>query len=237
MTVDDDDELLDMVSQQQQMFEDAELFRIHNERKQAVKARQQAGEGFQPLPAGVHAGVIVGLVDLGKQPGNPALKIKDAYKLAVIVKFPGEVTEAGEPYTVTKTYTSSMFKLANLRKDIEGLFGKAFPSQEAADQFDFSGLLGRSGLFNVQHKASNGKVFANIVSIMPMPAGMEKPTADPSEYIVFDSAAIGTPGYAASYDRVPQWLRTRIDNQIREPSSDLGGGVDPGEVPEDDIPF
>ena len=225
---------------QQSLFDDqTESFRHDNHRRNPrVKARQQAGEGFKPLPEGVHAGVIIGLVDLGKQAGVG--QIKDAYKVAVIVQFPGELTEKGEPMTVTKLYTSSMYSRSILRKDVEALFGKAFPSQEAADAFDFRALLGRAGLFNIQHKVSNEKVFANIVSIMPIPNGMEKPTVKPEHTLLFDLDMTGQ-AYADAFAKVPQWLQKKIQNRVIEQpeGGDLSGGDGgPADAPEDDdIPF
>lgn len=215
---------------QQSMFETAELYDYHRERKY-VKARQVGGTGFKPVPEGVHAGVITGLVDLGKQPGTGL--IKDAYKLAVIVSFPGLLTEEGQPMSITKTYTSSMFKLANLRKDIESLFAKAFPSQEAADAFDFTTLLGRAGLFSVSHKQSGEKTFANISGVMALPAGMPKPEVSPASFVVFDLGLKGDE-YVQAYAKVPQWLQKKIENRLPD-EGDAGGGDEATE--DDDIPF
>lgn len=196
-----------------------------------MKARQQAGEGFQPVPEGAHVGVITGLVDLGKQPGYQP-QIKDAFKVAVIVTFPDVEPYNGEPMTVTKIYTSSMFKQAILRQHIESLYGKAFPSQESADDFDITKLLGKAGLFNVVHKISNGKTFANISGVMPLPKGMPVPSVDPATFIVYDDTAAG-PERAEAFARVPGFLQKKIENQIYDAPGESAGSDDDG----DDVPF
>lgn len=198
-----------------------------------MKARQKAGETFKPVPAGVHAGVITGLVDLGKQPGNGA-NIKDAYKVAVIVSFPGVLTEDGQPMSITKQYTSSMFKLANLRKDIEAIHGKPFASQEAADDFEFSSLLGKPGLFSVTHKQNGERTFANITGVMALPAGMPVPSVSPASFILFDSA-LPADQYALAFAKVPEWLRKKIENQL--PDGDAPAATGSALPDEDDIPF
>ncbi len=189
------------------------------------------------MPEGVHSGVITGLVDLGKQPStNP--QHKDAYKLALIVSFPSVSAADGQPMTVTAMHTNSMYKSANLRAFVEALFGKAFPTQEAADNFDLKLLVGRAGLFSVSHKTVGDKVFANIKSAMALPAGMPKPEADPAKFIVFDGTVTGS-AYAESLARVPEWLQKKIANQIIERKGDLADEGDPQQQQgfDDDIPF
>ncbi len=205
-----------------------------------MKARQTGGGGFTPLPEGVHTGVITGLVDLGKQQGiqRPGLTIKDAYKIALIVTFPDFKLDSGEAMTVTKTETASMYSRSNLRQFIEALFGKAFPSQEAADDFDFEKLLGRPGLFSVIHKTQGDKTYANIKTAMALPANMPKPQVDPSTFIKFDGT-LPEPERSAALAKVPEWLQKKWHARMPdEPVGDGAAGSEPaGEQFDDDIPF
>lgn len=192
------------------------------------------------MPEGTHPGVITGLVDLGKQKGivRPGLTIKDAYKLAIIVTFPDVAMEDGSPMVVTKIETASMAPKSNLKPFIESVFGKAFPTQQAADTFQFEKLLGRAALFSVVHKQSGDRVFANIKNALAIPAGMPSPKVDPSTYVLFDAVA-PEPARSQALAKVPEWLqkkyaeRMQDEDEAGDPNEGFGGGP----VEDDDIPF
>jgi hypothetical protein len=228
-----DDDLREAQAYQQQLLE-------RQQQEQRVRFRQTGGSSFTPMPEGAHAGVITGVIDLGKQAGvnRPGLVIKDAYKVALVVTFPEVKLESGEPMTVTKIETASMHAKSNMRAFIENLFGKAFPSQEAADDFDPKTLLGRAGLFNIVHKAQGDKTFANIKSVMALPKGMPKPQVDESSFLIFDPTTDG-PEFAAAYQRLPEWLRKKFDARLPdEETTTDGAGAGGEESPfDDDIPF
>jgi hypothetical protein len=195
------------------------------------------------MEEGTHAGVITGIVDLGKQAGitRPGLTIKDAYKVALIISFPDQTGPDGNPMTVTMTETNSMAPKANLKRFVEQIFGKAFPSQEAADDFDIEKLLGRAGLFSIVHKPSaNGdRVYANVKSVVAMPKGIPAPEVDRSTFVFFDSQATGS-AYSEALAKVPEYLRKKYESRLPdEASGDGAAGPDPAGQPQydDDIPF
>ena len=194
----------------------------------AFTAKQTSAGGFSPIPAGAYAAVCTSMVDLGLQRNtNPAYK--PAFQLAITFQIPSERLDDGRPYEITQRFTFSMNQKANLRKFIENWFGKAFSSDEAAFSFDFEKLLGRSAFINVVHKSKGDKTYANIATVMQLPAGMPVPNPEGAPFY-YD---IDKPEHAHLYQRVPEWLRKLIESRVIENTAPAGL-ADAGA---DDIPF
>lgn len=199
-----------------------------------MKARQQSEGSFTPIPIGVHTGVLAGLVDLGMQPGG---QYQPAYKVALIWQTPDQLTDGGEPMSITKIFTFSMHKKSNLRKMVEGWFGKSFPTEEAAKGFDFKVLLGRGALLNVTHDQKNDKTYANVTTVIPLTKSIPVPPVNGEP--LYYSEDLPPAERSKAYARVPEWLRKKIDEQLRpqaapateSASQEREVGAD------DDIPF
>jgi len=67
---------------------------------------------------------------------------------------------------------------------VESMLGRKLPKEER-DEFDVYGLLGQSAMLNVLHSEPNaeGRVYANIKSVSPVPAGMEVPEQATESYM------------------------------------------------------
>ena len=182
-----------------------------------MKPRQIAGGDFKPVPVGAHVAVCSGLTDIGLQGGG---QFDPAYKVVVTWQLPNQVTDKGNPMSISQTYTNSMNKKANLRKVIEAWFGKAFPTEELAANFDLKALLGKSCMINVVHKESQGKTFANVNGVMPLPAGLPKP-AVPSELSYYSPTdeGVSEDSISRAYAALPEWLRKKVDAQLPPPST------------------
>ena len=192
------------------------------------KAPQQ-GSTFKALEAGVYAGVCTLLVDIGLQPGG---RYKDAKKVVIGFELPdAPPRDDGKPVVIYMNVTGSMDKKANLRKRIEGMFGKAFSTEEAARDFDLDKLLGRACLVNVSNDERNGKVYANIAGLTPLMAGMPAPVAKGTT--VFYTERL--PETRGALESVPSWIRKLIDEQIREgeklPVAAVEGSDDGSDIP------
>lgn len=203
-----------------------------------MKARQQStGGDFQPIDVGVHAGVCTLVADLGLQrPNNP--QFKEAYKILIGFQIPSELRSDGEPQMLTRIETSSMHKKANLRKLIEGWFGKSFSTDEDAQNFDLKNLLGKGAFLNVTHTQKGDKTYANIASIVPLAKGVEKPTPVGSLVFYDESGGQSLADRSASYQLLPEWVRKKVDAQVRAPGDgpgDAPASREPGE--DDEIPF
>jgi hypothetical protein len=179
-----------------------------------MKVRQQSAGEYKPVSEGAHIAALQGIIDLGKQPGGEfsGNTIPDAYKVAFVFQFPGEVNDRDEPKVITSIYTSSMHKKGKLRPVAEALAGKPFPSDKDANAFDLQLLLARGCFANVAHKISNGKTFANISTVMPLPAGVPKPQL--AGKTLYYSADLPADERAAVFKTLPEWLQEKIMRQV-----------------------
>jgi hypothetical protein len=91
-------------------------------------------------------------------------------------------TETTDPtskrrYVVSRLYVNSLHRKATLRKDLEVWRSRRF-SETEAQNIDLESYIGSNALLNVvHHVADDGRVFANITSILPLPTGTPKLTA------------------------------------------------------------
>lgn len=220
--------------------------RLNPQRKDTImKFPAKGGGDFAIAPAGNHVGICNAIVDLGLQPGSaqypdPKHQVYLRFELPqerVSYVKDGETVEG--PMSIGRTFTASMHEKASLRKFVEAWFGKAFPSDERAADFEFRTLLGRRCLLNVTHKEGNGKIYANIVNATPLPKGMTstEPQHNPSLYFSLDERD-------PAPDGLPEWLLNKI--RARLPDDAKGFETSVAEKAEaqaaraefdDDIPF
>lgn len=138
-----------------------------------VIVSDQGGGSFEHPPAGMHQAVCAKVFDLGEQPGFQG---KPQKKVAIVWQLGEKRTEgkfAGEPFTVTKTYTASLNEKSNLRKDLEGWRGRGFTPQELAG-FDLENVVGVNCTLNlVSYTTKAGNESVRISGIMPVQKGLE----------------------------------------------------------------
>lgn len=211
-----------------------------------MKARQTSEGNFKLIPVGMHRAIFTGLFDLGLQPGG---QYDPAYKVAITWHTPDQLTEPtdgtpGRPMSITQVMTFSMHKKSNLRKMIENYYGKAFPSEEDARNFDLKHLLGRACLINVKHDTKGEKTYANVSTVSPLMSGMEKPTWTGELLYYYEEMPLHEKQEV--YPKIPEWLRNKIDNQLNpkaatpSPKSAEAGQAGDDAAPDemdDDIPF
>ena len=85
---------------------------------------------------------------------------------------------------IGRTFTASMSEKANLRKLIESWFGKKFPNDEAAADFDCTKLLGYKCLLNVTHTEKGQKTYANVANATPIPKYSGNAVGDTPKYSI-----------------------------------------------------
>jgi len=141
-----------------------------------VKLPTNEGSDYEPCPVGNHVANCIRFVDLGTQATNYLGKEKLQRKVLITWELCDEHREDGEPYTVSKRYTWSTYELATLRKDLESWRGKKFADTDfGPDGFDIRNILGKPCLLNVNHDTHDGKTYANVVAITPVPRGINPP--------------------------------------------------------------
>jgi hypothetical protein len=214
-----------------------------------VKFAAKASADFDIAPAGNHVAICNAIVDIGMQPGRgqypaPKHEVYLRFELPTErVKYNKDGKEIEAPMSIGRTFTASMSEKANIRKFIESWFGKKFPTDEIAADFDFKALLGRKCLLNVTHTEKGPKVYANINAATPIPKGMTADYPQVNKSLYFDLTA---PDQVA-YQQLPEWLRKKIDGRLTEDKAQAGEddygaqlanrGSNGGGEFDDDIPF
>lgn len=200
----------------------------------------------QPVPAGVQHAVCYQVIDIGTQPqhGN----FPSRRKVMIVWELPNErgVFEAKDgstnelPRAISKDYTLSLDKKANLRKDLEAWRGRPFTAEEA-EGFEVGKLLGANCQLNVVHKpsADGTRIYANVAGIMPLAKGM-KILAPENPTILFDLPKQGPVDFPQN---LPEWMCDRIKasdeyKDLINPPQRQQGSADRSEPAlEEDVPF
>lgn len=207
----------------------------------ALMATDTGGGGdFTPMPTGNHVSVCNMVVDLGKQ-RTVSQQFGEKIKHQCYIRWetPDEQMEWTDRdgnkqsgnRVIGKTYTVSLHENANLRRDLESWRGRPFTEEELKG-FDLSKLLGVPGMVNVTHEHKNGKTYANVAAVTPLPKSLkENPPQSSLGLLLHDDDT-------NAYDDLPEWLQKKIDEQIKdvEPS---GGDQRPfaDDDLDSDVPF
>lgn len=198
-----------------------------------MKFSAKGSKDFEAAPAGNFVAICNAIVDLGVQPGrgqypDPKPQVYLRFELPTeTVKFVRDGVETVGPMSIGRDFTASMSEKANLRKFVESWFGKKFPSDDAAASFDFKQLLGRKCLVNITHTEKGGKTYANIANATPIPKGMPAEYKQHNDSLFFD---LTDPSTHKAFEKLPEWLRKKIDGRIEEDAKSNGNG----HVPEGD---
>ena len=210
-----------------------------------MKFAAKASTDFAICPAANHVAICNAVVDLGLQPGSgqypdPKHQVYIRFELPTEqITYTKDGKEITGPMSIGRTFTASMSEKANLRKFIEGWFGKKFPNDEAAANFDLEALLTKKCLINVTHSEKGGKTYANIANAAPIPKGMPVEYKQHNPSLFFDLSAPDE----GMFNMLPEWLRKKITERLQEPAAQKsvedeylsGAGGKPDF--DDDIPF
>lgn len=174
-----------------------------------------SGNGdFKRAPAGSHIAVCNMVADCGLQPGSatypsPKRKIYIRFEIpSERVEYEKDGKQVEGPLTIGSFYTASMNEKATLRKHLEGWRGKKFSDDEAG-AFDVAAILGKPCMLSVVESDVGGKTYSNISGIGSLPKGVPAPVAE-NDLLYFDSDSS-----AEDFDKLPKWLREKIEQQIR----------------------
>lgn len=202
------------------------------------------GKTFTPVPAGNHVGRCYRVIDLGTQTTEWQGKKRKARKVMIAFELFGEDDEGiplqmedGRPFSISKRYTLSLSEKAILRADLESWRGRSFTDDELAG-FDLKHLLGVYALVNVKHDTKDGKTYANIASLSPLPKAMKANKPIPvNEDQFFDVTEPDRELYETFSDSVKQtisaceeWNPTKANEAARKQESSMADMAD-------DIPF
>jgi hypothetical protein len=133
----------------------------------AITVSANGGGDYTPAPAGVHQAVCCDVVDLGLVETEWQGSRSTKHKVRLVWQIDA-LMDDGRPYTVSSRYTASLHEKSRLRADLQSWRGRPFTAEELA-AFDLEKLLGAGCLLNIVHTARNGRSYADIVAIMPLP--------------------------------------------------------------------
>lgn len=206
----------------------------------------KSGGTFAPHTGGVFAARCVSIVDLGTQPGGTYQGKPKAPQHKIDVGFiTTELLSDGRPAMVKKRYTASLDEKASLRKDIDSWRGRKLTPAEIEAKFHIKQVLGAACMLNVVQEERDGKTYANIAGVMPLPAGMVAPAKpDTMTYFSLDEDEYEPAVFLA----LPDWAKKMIEGSPEygrlhgsvSGAADLVQGGKPGageDISDDDVPW
>lgn len=146
-----------------------------------LTAKASSDSKFAPVPAGMHLARCYRIIDLGTQTTEWQGQQKKNYKIMILWEVHGEdeqgkplLTDRGEPMSISKNYTMSLGDMSRLRADLKSWRGRDFTPEELRG-FQLKNVLGAWCMLNVVHAEGNdGKIYANVSNVNPVPAAMRK---------------------------------------------------------------
>jgi len=212
-----------------------------------LTATEGGGGDRQIVAAGPKIARCYLICDIGTQENTYAGDLKIVHQVVVGWEIPAEritIKDRDLPVAISKLYTLSLHEKANLRKDLDSWRGKSFTGDELGG-FDLKNVLGVPCQLQVVHReGGNGKMYANVATVMGVPAGLDVPAAEnPAQYFSLEEGG-DIP------ENIPQWIVDKIheshewkDRQAGDAARDAEAGVVfPDEEPptvgaNDDLPF
>jgi hypothetical protein len=130
------------------------------------------------IEAGAWPAVCCGYVDLGTQTSQFEAKV--AHKIMILWDMPDQrisIDGKSLPRRISARYTASLHEKASFRKVLDGWLGRLKPEEVAS--FDLDTIVGKPCLLNISNKEKpDGKSFASVSSVMPLPKGMPRPALE-----------------------------------------------------------
>ncbi len=203
---------------------------------------KQSEKQFELVPSGNHIARCYQMIEIGTEEVEYNGDKKQVHRVRIVWELPNEKKvfnpDKGEQsFSIGKDYTLSMHEKATLRHDLQSWRGKAFTDEEA-NSFDITKLLGKPCMLNVIHEQSkNGNNYAKIAGVTAVPKGMPIPDQVNESFMLsfedWDDNKFST---------LPDWLKQRI-----EKTPQFKKRLDPTPVPQweepiandnnDDLPF
>jgi len=189
-------------------------------------ASDSGGGNFKRVPQGVFVGRCYSLVDLGTQHTSGQYGDKFQHKIKISWELFGEEDDGTPltidvdgkmmPLTISKSYTVSLHEKSSLRRDLAAWRGKDFTDDEA-QAFDVSKLIGAYCMINVTESTTNGKTYSNVAGITPLPGALKNAKPEPVHANVkFDLDAPDMKVFATFHEKLqeaikrsPEWAKSQ----------------------------
>lgn len=170
----------------------------------------------EPIAAGNYPARCYQMIQIGTITEVINGEVKQLNKVRIGWELPTELKvfkeENGEqPLVISEEYTLSMHEKSSLRKMLASWRGKDF-SQEEAESFDITKLLGKECMINIIHKPSKKdatKIYEKIGSVSGIPKGMAVPAQiNPTKVLSYDNFDY------ALYDSLPDFVKDKIKGSL-----------------------
>ena len=206
-----------------------------------IVSAASGGQDFEIHPEGPTAARCTRIIDLGTVDGEWKGKKKKDHKIvfcfesAVLLgDSAGEF--AGQPYLITQRYTASLGDKANMRKSLESWRGRKFTEAEL-EAFDLKNVLGKACMLNMVHSDPKaGKVYSNIATMMPLPAGMTAPQAV-GKLVFFSLSAFDQEVYDGLSDYYKEAIAGSDEYKALKSGKPASKPTQAAVIDDDDIPF
>jgi hypothetical protein len=208
----------------------------------AINAPSNTGGEFEQVPSGVYLARCYKMIDLGTQTiESQKFGTRNVHQVMLYWELlqdddgqPVYMEDGERVFSISKTYTLSMNKKANLRADLDAWRGVPFTEDEA-DAFEITKLLGKFCKLQVVHNQSGDKTYANVGALMA--------TKKKAEGVNELSAFLITQPDMNDFEKMPDWLKDKISKAAewstegidKEPEDNQAKGFTQAEL--DEIPF
>lgn len=154
----------------------------------------EKGGTFENPKSGAFIGIVADVAELYNVPG----KFGPKNKVRIIWVLDAKDSQ-GKPFRVMEQVNASINEKARLYEIAKGVLG----APPAAKSFDTESLMGRANqLFIVVEKGEDGKEYAHVKGILPLPAGAVIP-AVPTDFVRSKDKKPFVPGTASAPAAVP----------------------------------
>lgn len=196
-----------------------------------MKWSDSGGHEYEQAPVGTFVGRCIRMIDIGTQKseyqGQPSIK----RQCIIGWELPGELmTEGdsrGKPFVVSRFFTASLSKKANLRAILESWRGRAFTDQELLG-FDSKAILGKPCLLSL---IANDKGKTRVSSVMALPKGTTvPPQVNPTLYFSLEKNEFDAKVFESLSDGIKKIIM--VSPEYQEIFRDPGTSLPPDELEE-----
>lgn len=157
---------------------------------------------------GEHDAKMTHLIGIGTQKKQVNGIPTEVSNLAIGYEISDQIDpHTGCPMIVYHIYPMSMHPHARLRIDIEAARNSNFASQQAANDYELTELLGQICRVEIIHRNTSGRTEAAIKRVQAAQSDFDYPQSE-REPLIFDPEQPDMSVYA----KLPDWLKTRIQD-------------------------
>lgn len=180
-------------------------------------AKDSGGGDFKRVPSGTFIARCYSIIDLGTQTSTGQYGTKSQHKIQIGWELFGEDDDGNPltvewegktmPMTIKKSYTVSLHEKAKLRADLASWRGADF-TEEEAEAFDVTKLMGAYCMIGVTHTETNNKTYSNVSSISRIPSALKDAKPDPVHAnVVYDLDEPDLLVFEKFHDKLQEYIK------------------------------